>query len=503
VNARQPIALASTALRPSGVDTLAEVGSRGRKKRRESEIIEVGSIIGGRYQVVRFVAEGAFGAVYQALDLDVAGHVVALKLMHRPWENADQQELSQREVQLIVAVSHPSVVSFKDHGLHQGRFYIVMPWYEGETLSSRLRGGLGLTRVEALRIFRQLAQALSAVHERGIRHQDVKPENILLARFGEGQQDFPVLLDLGVGAFAHELVPAFTPAYVAPEMARAHVELAHGGVGTSVDGKADVFALALTLFDALAPETRDLDECNGSLVDLAARADHGVTLPKVKALHDLEGAFARWLAVDPARRPTAQQLVHELSILTRVEERRAELRRVALRVGPFLSAAVATCLVLGLQLRTERVNSRVKDAKLEQQAAEIDSAREVLGTTGNDDDWASALQRAEARATLEAKQVLAAQRAELERAQTKLAHDRAQLQRERERLAHEQATQQQQLQDVASERNQLLTRVQALENHEKSQVAETRAPRRTRRQLRPMLIDGLSETPRTPSQPLL
>jgi serine/threonine protein kinase len=381
VNRESPIGLLATHLVRTGVDTLEEVpASRSRRMRNEApEPVQVGSVVAGRYQLAKFVAEGAFGAVYRAHDLDVPGHVVALKLMHRPPASPSEEALCRREVQLIAAVSHPSVVSFKHHGFHQGRFYIVMPWYEGETLADRLRGEAALTRREALRIFQQLAQALAAMHARGIRHQDVKPENILLARFGEGQEDFPVLLDLGVGAFSHEQVPGFTPAYVAPEMARAHLEMMRGESHVQVDGKADVFALALTLFDALAPGARDLSDCNGSPVSLLARAQDGVVLPKRKELADIEPALSRFMAVDPAERPAASELVQELSVLTRAEDRRAERKRMALRAGPFFSAALAMSLLLGVKLHDERAEAKARDLRIEAQAQELESSREALG----------------------------------------------------------------------------------------------------------------------------
>jgi serine/threonine protein kinase len=354
---------------PTAISSAPEISTFARQ-------IGVGCIVGERYRVVRFVAQGAFGAVYQAHDLEVPGHIVALKLMHREPASQAERHMHEREVRLVAAVSHPSVVSFKDHGLHEGRLYLVMPWYDGETLATRLTRG-PLSRGEAQRIFQQLAQALSAVHERGIRHQDVKPENILLARFGAGEDVFPVLLDLGVGAFNHEFVPAFTPAYVAPEMARAHLEITEGRAGTAVDAKSDVYALVLTLFDALAPDARPIASCDSSHGALAQRSRRGVSLPERPELADLAASFARWLAVDPAERPSAHELARELCVLTRAEHRRAERKRAARRGLPLLAATLVTSLLLGFQLHSERMASRAKDAVIEAQAAQLDGSREA------------------------------------------------------------------------------------------------------------------------------
>ncbi len=386
-----PLALASTSVdcalaaprrspgEPDSRFELATVQAKsGRAKEPLSTRLDIGSVVAGRYEIVEFVAEGAFGAVYRAHDVDVVGHVVALKVMHRPAASEAEHARNLREVQLIAAVSHPSVVSFKDHGLHRGRFYIVMPWYEGETLAQRLRAHGPLSRKEAAAIFQPLAAALAAMHERGVRHQDVKPENIVLARFGAGQEIYPILLDLGVGAFNDEHLPAFTAHYVAPEMAHAHLALCNGEKPVSVDGKADVFALALTLVDALAPGSRPVSPEAASPAVLAQRAEHGVVLPALPELADLQQAFARWLAVDPSERPTARELTAELAVLTRREERRRERRRVMMRVGPALGLVAILITALAFQLRTERVRSRVKDARIEQQAAEIDVARDAI-----------------------------------------------------------------------------------------------------------------------------
>jgi serine/threonine protein kinase len=364
--------------RPATAGSTFSAASR-RAREGERERLAPGSTVGGRYRIEAFVADGAFGAVYRATDLDVPGHVVALKLMHRPAASDEERARAMREAQLIAAVSHPSVVSFKDHGLHRGRFFIVMPWYEGETLAQRLlaRGPI-LARREALRIFRQLAEALAAMHERGVYHRDVKPENILLATLGAGQPELPVLLDLGVSGADDDALLGFTVAYVAPEMARAHAAEAAGQPIELVDGKADVYALCLTLFDSLSPQHRPLPLDTATSLALRERAKAGVELPDVPELADILPAMRKWLAQDPTARPTAAELASELRILTRREEARSERKRLLRRVLPLTLIMAAFVAVLGHAWFRERAKSDNKDRKIEQQAMAIDVAREAL-----------------------------------------------------------------------------------------------------------------------------
>lgn len=351
----------------------------GRRRPHPGERVGVGTVVAGRYQVVQLVGEGAFGSVYRADDLDVPGHKVALKLMHRPPASTEERERCLREVRLIAAVEHPSVVSFKDHGWHRQRFYIVMPWYDGVTLGQRLKQRPeGLSRAEAQFIFERLAEALDAMHARGVRHQDIKPDNILLARFGEGQQEVPVLLDLGVGADEDEHVMAFTPAYVAPEMARAHICAITGDPVPVLDGRADVYSLALTLWDALCPGQRTIGSDSGSPAGLASRAKTPVTLPFGRDMNDLRPSFGRWLSVDPDERPTARDFRQQLAVLTRRQRRRLERTRAAYRWGPALLAFLTISVALYGKLHVEKDRSRTKDAQLLAQAAQIDRTREAL-----------------------------------------------------------------------------------------------------------------------------
>jgi serine/threonine protein kinase len=340
-----------------------------------------GTVIGGRYEIDAQVGSGGMGAVYRAKDTEVPGHVVALKLLHQAATSDAARQAALRELHLIASVFHPSVVQFKDHGWHEGRFWFVMPWYEGETLETRIRRD-ALTRAEARPIFQQLSRALATMHSVGIRHQDIKPDNIFLARIEglglEGDQRFlPVLIDLGVAAKEAEAVLAGTPIYFAPEVAGQYARVA---AARSVTSKADVFSLCLSLRNALAPESQE-DVAAGAVERfIEHRAVHAPAPPRSTDLAFLKGHFERWLSLDPDARPTAEALAEELAVLTEPEDRRT--RRLALLrwLGPLLIALVVVfaSVVFGLSRQAEYRKAEAAQARVEAQHARNQAERAQL-----------------------------------------------------------------------------------------------------------------------------
>jgi peptidoglycan hydrolase CwlO-like protein len=327
-----------------------------------------GTVIGQRYEIAGRVGTGAFGDVYRAQDTEVPGHVVALKLLHRASQGDEAKRTALRELHLIASVFHPSIVQFKDHGWHEGRLWFVMPWYEGETLEARLtRRPLG--RAEARRIFEPLARALATMHEAGIRHQDIKPDNIFLARIRgfvreeDDEEMLPVLIDLGVAAKEAEMVVAGTPEYLAPEVA---AQFVFPGEHPPTTPAADVFSLSLALRNALEPETQE--EVAGGAVEafVTRRAQQQPPLPGSRELRFLAPHFRRWMSTDPADRPTADELAEELQVLTRPEERRRRVVSLARWLGPLLIAVAAVfgSVVWVLNARAEREQREAQRARM-------------------------------------------------------------------------------------------------------------------------------------------
>ncbi|MBW2463967.1 MAG: protein kinase [Deltaproteobacteria bacterium] len=331
--------------------------------------LDVGTVIGVRYALQERVGSGSFADVYRAADRDVPGHVVALKLLHQASLSETAKQSALRELHIIASVFHPSVVQFKDHGWHESRLWFVMPWYEGETLDARIARG-PLTRREARDIFGPLARALATMHDAGIRHQDVKPDNIFLADlpgFAFAGGVLPVLLDLGVAAKDAEMVVAGTPTYFAPEVA---AQFADVPVTEGIGSKADVFSLALALRNALEPDSQD-DVSAGAIESfIAHRATEQPEPPFDPKLKFLKPHFARWMAMKPDDRPTAEELADELEVLTSPEDRRARTLRLVRWLGPLLLTLGITfgavVYILGQQTRVqelEAVQARIEAAE--------------------------------------------------------------------------------------------------------------------------------------------
>ena len=365
---------------------------RNIEDRLEVISLSPGALVGGRYRIETRVGTGAFGDVYRARDDDVPGHVVALKMLHEPAYSDESRQAALRELRHIASVFHPSVVHLKDHGWYEGRLWFVMPWYEGETLESRLQRE-PLSRAEARVIFEQLAHALATVHASGIRHQDIKPENVFLVEMPGDEQVLPVLIDFGVAATEAEMLVAGTPTYFAPEVAAQFASVENK---PKVGFEADVFALALALRNSLEPSTQD-DVPAGAVETFIEERAREVPCPPINhSLRFLRSTFQRWMHIDSLMRPTAEEFAQELSILTLPEERRSRRLRFLRWLIPIV-VVLGTALLAAwhhFQLREEATRAQAErqvalvredleqtDAERRRIAADADRIRESLEQT--------------------------------------------------------------------------------------------------------------------------
>lgn len=306
-----------------------------------------GTLIGNRYELAEKLGGGEFAYVYRARDVRVPGHTVALKLLHRVARTPAAREGAIRELSLIASAFHPSLVQFKDHGWYEDRLWFVMPFYQGRLLLDQVREA-PLALDDGLAHFERLARGLAALHAAGIRHQDIKPENIFLVTMQN--EVLPILLDLGVAAPSGEMALAGTPMYFPPEVAGRIFDEAHP---VPLTAKADVFALALSLLHSI--EEPDLSELEGVEVDafLKKRAEHGPPGPRRPEHAFLTAQFERWLARDPAARPSAVELAEEIAAIRASRGGTVTRRTFALPAG--LVSAATFAAVVGLLLLTALV----------------------------------------------------------------------------------------------------------------------------------------------------
>jgi serine/threonine protein kinase len=466
-----PVALANTmnaVLMPSG----------------PPEPLPIGAIIGERYVLEKHISSGGFGAVYRAQDRQIENHHVALKLLHQPAADAAAREAALRELTLIASVSHPSIVQFKDYGWYEGRLWFAMPWYQGQTLDKRYGDSAGLLpikRSEARPIFERLAQGLAAMHQVGIHHHDIKPENVFLADIAGFDAGLPVLLDLGIAGKRGEGPRGLTVEYASPETAAA----ALGKRDVAVGSAADVFSLALVLRNLLEPETMQRPE-GELLAVLHRRASNPVSLPQKRELRYLRPAFGRWLSLDPSERPSASELASEFALLTAPEEHRAAQKRLLRRVLPIVAAAAAAVALLVIQVRKQKSEIIVQQQRLAQEIQQADQLRQrsqaqlediehksdLLGsqdeqlkkTLGIARELDGALQKAEDRADAQTRKLrkmtderdgLAKERDALTQERDALVATRDRLQRERDDLARARESLSRERDGLAAQRDKL------------------------------------------------
>jgi serine/threonine-protein kinase len=286
--------VASDSLMGNGLASRAEEISRATSAAAEDEGRFVpGTLLGGRYRIIGLLGRGGMGEVYRATDLTL-GQSVALKFL--PEEASRNQRLLERfhgEVRVARLVSHPNVCRVYDIGEIEGMPFISMEYVDGEDLASLLLRIGRLPGDKAVETARKLCAGLTAAHDRGVIHRDLKPQNIMINKRGE-----VVIMDFGLAAISDQLSGAEvrngTPAYMAPEQLK----------GSGVTAKSDIYALGLVLYE-LFTGRRPYDARNvQQLIDL----QDSVNLASMTSVAPdidpgVEKVIRRCLDPDPAKRP--------------------------------------------------------------------------------------------------------------------------------------------------------------------------------------------------------
>ncbi|MEK9665395.1 MAG: Stk1 family PASTA domain-containing Ser/Thr kinase [Candidatus Nanopelagicales bacterium] len=200
----------------------------------------VGTLVDGRYRIVRRIARGGMAAVYEAVD-ERLDRPVAMKIMNAALaEDPDFVARFRREARAAAQLSHPHVVSVFDQGEADGLPYLAMEYVPGRTLRDVLREFHVLSPAQALTIIDPVLEALAAAHDAGFVHRDVKPENILISDDGRVKvTDFGLARAVTNVTSATQGMLIGTVAYLSPE----HVERGEA------DARSDVYGAGICLFE--------------------------------------------------------------------------------------------------------------------------------------------------------------------------------------------------------------------------------------------------------------
>jgi tRNA A-37 threonylcarbamoyl transferase component Bud32 len=249
----------------------------------------LGAVLADRYELVRLIARGGMGDVYEAQDR-LLRRQVAVKV-YRADALADRSRFDA-EVHTLAALNHPGLVQVFDAGEHDGDGYVVLELVDGPTLRSMLADHETLSSTEVAALGEAVAAALAYVHGAGVVHRDVTPSNILCGSDGRPRlADFGIARLLDTSRITAVATTIGTAAYMAPEQVE----------GRDVTPAADVYALGLVLIEALTGRTA------------FAGVGHEVALARLARDPDVEtdvptewhALLAAMTARDPGSRPTA------------------------------------------------------------------------------------------------------------------------------------------------------------------------------------------------------
>jgi serine/threonine-protein kinase len=276
-----------------------------------AETTDTGTLLDRKYRLDAPLGRGGMGAVYRATHV-MLGKTVAVKLIKADLVGSpDMVRRFQREARAATSLNHPNIVSVYDLGqAGDGTLYIAMELVEGRSLKEEVTASGPMQPGRIASLLTQVASALGVAHRHGIVHRDLKPQNLMISRAEDGTEVVK-LLDFGIAKTHEEGATQLTqtgfalgtPQYMAPEQA----------AGKAVDGRTDLYALGVILYEMLTGEVPFNDPSTpavlvkhlSELPEPPSRRKAGLSISPL-----LEHAALKCLEKDPANRfQTAEEFI--------------------------------------------------------------------------------------------------------------------------------------------------------------------------------------------------
>jgi len=234
--------------------------------------IQEGEIVEGKYQIIRRIASGGMGAIYEVQHLRIGKHFAMKLLLPELADNLEITQRFEREAKAASAIGHPNIIEITDMGTtEQGLQFIVMELLSGEDVSALIEREAPLAPDRAIEIMSQVLLALEAAHGVGIVHRDMKPENVYLSASPTGEE-MVKLLDFGISKISGTDEAKLrltstglilgTPFYMSPEQAKGLRDIDH---------RSDLYAAGVILFELITGvRPYEADNLNSLLYQILA-----------------------------------------------------------------------------------------------------------------------------------------------------------------------------------------------------------------------------------------
>jgi serine/threonine protein kinase len=249
-----------------------------------------------RYRIERELGQGGMATVYLAEDLR-HDRKVAIKVLKPELAAVLGADRFVVEIKTTAALSHPHILPLFDSGTADGFLFYVMPYIKGETIREKLNRETQFGVDEAVRIAREVADALDYAHRNGVIHRDIKPENILLHDGRAMVMDFGIALAVSAaagGRMTETGLSLGTPHYMSPEQATADKE---------ISGRSDVYSLASVLYEMLAGQPPHLGgSAQQIIMKIIAESPQNVTALRKSVPPNVAASLTKALEKLPADR---------------------------------------------------------------------------------------------------------------------------------------------------------------------------------------------------------
>ncbi len=201
--------------------------------------VSEGSLVDGRYRVLRRLGSGGMADVWLAEDAHLQRRV-ALKVLHKRFaQDHEFVERFRREAEAAAGLQHPNIVAVFDRGEFEGTYYIAMQYVEGHTLKQLI--DVGLSPEQAVPLIRQVLEAARFAHQHGIVHRDLKPQNVIVDPEGKAAVTDFGIARAGVSEITQTGSVMGTPHYLSPEQAQ----------GMETTAVSDLYSIGVILYEAL------------------------------------------------------------------------------------------------------------------------------------------------------------------------------------------------------------------------------------------------------------